>query len=137
MDKIVPKDEEYIYEGTTIVSQTDLNGVITYSNKMFSMVSGYESSELLGQQYSIIKHPMMPKTVLDKISATLKGGQIWKGLIKNLRKDGLFYWVDIEILPIRDESGTITGFISAGKKASDKEIKENTETYAKMLASQG
>ncbi len=137
MDKILPIDKEYIYEGSAIISQTNLDGVITYSNKMFNMVSGYEASELLGQQHSIIQHPTMPKTVRDRISETIKGGQVWKGLVKNLRKDGFFYWVDIEILPIRDDAGKVVGFISAGKKASEKEIKENTQTYQKMLASEG
>ena len=137
MDKIVPIDEEYVYEGSAIVSQTNLDGTIVYTNKMFSLVSGYESSELINQKYSIIKHPDMPKVVQDKIAETINGGQVWKGLIKHLRKDGLYYWIDIEILPIKDDNGSITGFISTGKKALEKEIKENTELYQKMLSTQG
>ncbi|MEA3228679.1 MAG: PAS domain-containing protein [Campylobacterota bacterium] len=137
MDKVVPIDEEYIYEGSAIVSQTNLDGVIVYTNKMFQQVSGYEADELIDQKYSIIKHPDMPKAVLDKITETINGGQVWKGLIKNLRKDGLFYWIDIEILAIKDDNGTITGFISTGKKPSDKEKKENIELYQKMLSTQG
>jgi len=137
MDKIIPIDEEYTYEGSAIVCQTNLDGKIVYTNKMFSLVSGYEADELLNQQYSIIKHPDMPQSVLDKISETIKGGQVWKGLIKYLRKDALYYWVDIEILPIKDDDGKITGFISTGKKAIEKEIKENNELYQKMLSAQG
>jgi len=54
-------------------------------------------------------------------------------LVKNLRADGYYYWVDLEILPIKDDNDKITGFISVGKPASKKDIKENTELYLKML----
>lgn len=64
------------------------------------------------------------------------GGQAWNGLVKNLRKDGLYYWVDSEIMPIRNEDEKITGYIAARKTASRKDIAENKELYRKMLETQ-
>jgi aerotaxis receptor len=75
----------------------------------------------------------MPKTVFEKMWSTIKSGQVWNGLIKNLRKDGRYYWVDTEILPIKDADNTITGYIAARRAASRKDIEENKETYRKML----
>jgi len=133
MNNITPVDEEYIVEGDVIISQTDTKGIITYANRAFCEVSGYKADELVGQQHNIIRHPDMPKTAFAKMWETIAGGQAWNGLVKNMRKDGLFYWVETEILPIVDENKTITGYIAARKKASRKDINETLETYNKML----
>jgi len=133
MNRATPIDEEYIYDGSAIISQTDLKGVITYANRAFSEVSGYSVDELVGQPHNIIRHPDMPKVVFEKMWSTIQSGQAWNGLIKNLRKDGRFYWVDSEILPIRDHDNNITGYIAARKAASPKDIQESEENYKKML----
>ena len=136
MDKVTPIDEEYIYNGGAIVSQTDLDGVITYANRAFCEASGYRADELVGKLHNIIRHPDMPKIVFAKMWETINGGQAWNGLVKNLRSDGRFYWVETEILPILDDNGTITGFIAARKEASRKDIGETIQTYEKMLETQ-
>lgn len=136
MSKPTPINKEFTFDGRVIISQTDLKGTITYANRKFSEVSGYSIKELVGQPHNIIRHPDMPRALFQKMWETIKGGQVWTGLIKNMRKDGTFYWVDAEILPILDDNMQITGYISARKVASRKDIKENEETYSKMLETQ-
>lgn len=131
--EIVPIDEEYVYDDSVIISQSNVDGVITYVNRMFCKVSWYTASELVGQPHSIVRHPDMPKALFAKMWDTIKTGQVWHGIVKNLRKDGLYYWADTEILPIKDDNGKITGYIEAKKPASRKDIEENQELYAKML----
>ncbi len=133
MDKVTPKDEEFLHEGKVIISQTDTKGIITYANRRFCEISGYTVEELLGKPHNLIRHPDMPKAAFAKMWETIQGGQIWNGLVKNLRKDGLYYWVDTEIMPIKDENNTITGYIAARTPASRKDILENTQIYKKML----
>lgn len=133
MSRVIPKDEEYFFDENIIISQTDTKGIITYVNKMFCKVSGYDKEDLLGKAHNIIQHPDMPKAVFKKMWETIQNGQVWNGLIKNLRKDGLYYWVDIEILPIKSDDGEVTGYIAANKAASKKDIQENEEIYKKML----
>ena len=133
MNKVVPFDEEYFFDSDVIISQTDLKGIITYANRAFSKTSGYSQEELIGKAHNIIRHPDMPKAAFAKMWETISGGQAWNGLLKNLRKDGKYYWVDTEILPIEDEDGTVTGYIAARKEASRKNIGETQETYSKML----
>jgi len=136
MSKVIPKDKEYFFDENVIISQTDTQGIITYANKMFYKVSGYDKEELLGKPHSIVRHPDMPKEIFKKMWETIQSGQAWNGLVKNLRKDGLYYWVDTEILPIKDDDGNITGYIAARKAASRKDIQENEEIYKKMLEAQ-
>lgn len=136
MNTITPVDEEYMVEGDVIISQTDTKGIITYANRAFCKVSGYKADELVGEPHNIIRHPDMPKAAFAKMWETIAGGQAWNGLVKNMRKNGLFYWVETEILPIKDEDGAITGYIAARKEASRKDINETLETYKKMLESE-
>ena len=133
MSNVTPKNEEYLYEGSVLISQTDLKGVITYANKKFCEVSAYSIDELLGKPHNIIRHPDMPKTVFYKLWERIISGQAWNGVLKNLRKDGLYYWVESEILPIKDNNEVVTGYIAVNKPASRKNISESEEIYEKML----
>jgi aerotaxis receptor len=136
MSKATPLDEEYIYDGSAIITQTDLQGIITYANRSFSQASAYSVESVIGKEHNIIRHPDMPKIVFEKMWSTIQSGQAYNGVIKNIRKDGKFYWIDIEILPIRDDTDTITGYIAVAKAASRQDILENEMTYKKMLETQ-
>ena len=131
--RVTPVDEEYMYVGDVIISQTDLKGVITYANRMFCDVSGYSANELNAKPHNIIRHPDMPRAAFEKMWETIKSGQSWNGLVKNLRKDGLYYWVETEILPLTDDDDNVTGYIAVRKPASRKNIEETKEIYSKML----
>jgi len=138
MKKVIPSDEEYIYENKIIISQTDLEGNVTFVNRKFCEVSGYENDEILGQPLSIIYHPQMPETIFNKMWDNIKNTKSWNGLIKNLRKDGKFYWVEIEVLPIyaNDIKDEIIGYISVSHAPSRKEIQENEELHQKIIQMQ-
>ena len=136
MSKATPFDEEYFFEGSIIISQTDLLGDIVYANRKFCEVSGYKIDELIGGSHSIIRHPQMPRAVYEKMWNTISAGHTWNGLLKNMRKDGMFYWVDTEILPIEDENHNLTGYIASRKPASRKSIEENDATYQQMYEDQ-
>lgn len=133
MDRPVPINEEYFFEGRAIVSETDLEGVITFANRRFCEISGYSANELVGQPHNIIRHPDMPKAAFEQVWKTIQAGTIWHGLVKNLRKDGKFYWVDTEISPMYDNNGVIKGYMAARKPASRKNIEETAGIYKKMI----
>ncbi|MFT5661018.1 MAG: PAS domain S-box-containing protein [Sulfurimonas sp.] len=137
MSKVTPIDEEYHFEGSIIISQTDLLGNITFANRKFCEVSGYAVDELVGSSHNIVRHPEMPKAAFEKMWNTISSGHTWNGLVKNIRKDGLYYWVDTEVLPIEDEHHNVIGYIASRKPASRKNIEENEATYEKMYADQG
>jgi aerotaxis receptor len=83
----VPEDE-------LIISRTDLNGNITYANETFCEISAYSLDELIGKPHSIVRHPDMPKSVFSDLWETISEKKQWKGVVKNLRKDNGFYWVE-------------------------------------------
>ena len=97
---------------TTIMSKTDPNGIITDVNKMFERISGYKKEELIGKPHNIVRHPDMPKRVFKKLWDTIQKGKIFKGVIKNRKKDGGEYYVLANIVPIKDEKGNIKEYIA-------------------------
>lgn len=126
-------DQEHIFEGRAIISETDTKGVITYANRKFCEIAGYTPAELKGQPHNIIRHPDMPKAAFAQMWETIQGGQSWHGIVKNLRKDGLYYWVETEISPVFDDDGNITGYIAARKPASRKNVDEVAQLYKTMI----
>jgi aerotaxis receptor len=129
MNKVVPKNEEYVFEGKVAISQTDLKGNITFVNRKFCEISGYTLDELINSSHSIIKHPDVEESVYEKMWKTLSSGQVYNGMLKNLRKDGRYYWTDIEIAPILDKKGQTTGYISVSKPSPRKNIQENEKSH--------
>lgn len=89
--------ETSVPENELIVSRTDLHGTITYANETFASISGYSVEELVGKPHNVVRHPDMPKSIFKELWATLQSEQIWRGYVKNLRKDGGYYWVYAEV----------------------------------------
>ncbi len=133
MGIVEPVEEEFIFEGRVIVSETDTKGVITYANRKFCEISGYSVDELIGKPHNIIRHPDMPKKAFKTMWETIQKGQSWHGVVKNLRKDGKYYWVETEIAASRDDAGNIKSYIAARKPATRKTIEETAAIYKTML----
>ena len=89
-----PIEKEYkLGENDFIVSKTDLKSRILYGNRIFIELSGWEEEELLGKPHNILRHPDMPRVAFKSLYDHLKEGKEWFGYVKNLRKDGGYYWV--------------------------------------------
>lgn len=96
-----------------IVSKTDPKGNITYVNKEFCTISGYEKRELLGKPHNIIRHPEVPKELFKEMWHTIKDlKKPWRGKLKNLKKDGGEYWVKAIINPILNSNNEVIEYIS-------------------------
>jgi len=132
MERPAPVDEQYTFKDGVIVSDTDLKGIITYSNRKFCEIAGYHKSELIGKNHNIVRHPDMPKAAFKELWETLQKGESWTGTVKNLRKDGRYYWVYTYIAPIIKE-GEITGYSAARKPATSTEIEEAEELYERLF----
>ncbi len=97
---------------SSIVSKTDKNGLITFVNKKFCEISGYEEDELIGKSHNIVRHPSMTKEFFNNLWKTIINKEIFKGVIVNKKKNGLVYYVDTTIIPILDENKNIEEFIA-------------------------
>lgn len=99
--------ETEVPENELIISRTDLRGIITYANETFAHISGYSVDELVGKPHNIVRHPDMPKSLFKGLWESLKMGQKWEGAIKNLRKDGGYYWVWAEVSAVEKDGEVV------------------------------
>lgn len=108
--------EQYklILDSSSIVSKTDVKGIITYVNSNFTKVSGYTLDEAIGSPHNIVRHPETSKSQFKKLWKKIAQGHIWKGLIKNKKKNGESYYNSTTIVPIKNSKGVTIEYISAG-----------------------
>ncbi|RDV03320.1 methyl-accepting chemotaxis protein [Undibacter mobilis] len=128
--------EHVIEDGKTIVSTTDLHGNITYANTYFIDVSGYTEEELIGEPQNILRHPDMPPTAFKNLWDTIKAGLPWRGLVKNRRKNGEYYWVMANVTPVI-ENGKAVGYMSVRTKPTRQQVDLATKLYAQERAKPG
>lgn len=132
--KIAPRNSEVkLAEDEFIVSKTDPKGKITYVNRIFMGISGFSEPDLLGQPHSIIRHPDMPRAVFKFLWDTLQSGDEFFGYVKNLCKDGRYYWVFANITPDMSSRGDLKGYYSVRRKPSAEGISIIEPIYKRML----
>jgi len=118
--------------GKLIVSRTDLEGIITHCNQAFVEMSGFSEEELIGQPHYILRHPDIPAAAFKDLWDTLARQEKWHGYVKNLRKDGAYYWVYATVIP-NIRKGEIVGYTSVRRKPSPQKVAECIPLYAKMI----
>ena len=134
MVRPVPIDVEVKFEGGNMITETDMHGKITYVNRLFVQMSGYDKDELIGKPHSLIRHPDMPKCCFKSMWDTVSKGEPWEGYVKNLRKDGAYYWVVVMVTPKYDENGQMCGYIAVRKPPGELTLEEIKIKYAHMMS---
>ncbi|HEX8989929.1 MAG TPA: PAS domain-containing protein [Rhodocyclaceae bacterium] len=125
--------ERLMRENDFIVSKTDRKGIITYCNPIFIEFSGYSEEELLGTQHNIIRHPDMPRSAFKLVWDTIQSGKEVFAYVKNMSKDGGFYWVFTHIAPDFGPGGEIVGYTSVRRCPRRDAIDKIVPVYRKML----
>lgn len=116
-----------------IVSKTDNKGHITYCNEIFMKTAGYSEKELLGVNHNIIRHKDMPKIAFKLAWDLISSGKEFFGFVKNLSRDGSFYWVFANITPDYDENKKIIGYTSVRRKPNENAINTLIPIYQKLV----
>jgi len=128
--------ERVMRDDDFIVSKTSPKGIITYGNPIFVEFSGYSEEELLGSQHNIIRHPDMPRSAFKLAWDTIAAGKEFFAYVKNMSKDGGFYWVFAHITPDFDANGQIVGYTSVRRCPKRAAIEVISAVYAQMLAAE-
>ena len=125
------KQKEYlkslleIYDKNVIFSKTDLKGVITDVSEAFCKISGYSKEELIGKNHNVIRHPDMSKDSFRYLWQEVRKGNLVQLEVKNLKKDGGYYWVEAEIEPYYDSKKKHLGYSAIRKDiTANKDIED-------------
>ncbi len=128
INKQVTDVEHILTDSDSIVSNTDLKGVITYVNDTFIRISGYSREELMGVPHNVVRHPDMPVEAFADLWRSMKAGRPWTGLVKNRCKNGDYYWVLANAAPIY-ENNQLVGYMSVRSKPEREQIKAADAAY--------
>ena len=131
--------EEEGLDARALITRTDTKGVITFASKAYRDMTKYSRDELIGKPHSIVRHPFMPEVAFKEMWDTIKRGKHWEGMVKNLRKDGKYYWVIVQIDPIDengniiyDEPDKIAGYVAVRREPTREEVNEADKLYRKL-----
>ncbi|MBN5088312.1 PAS domain-containing protein [Stenotrophomonas maltophilia] len=127
----VTGNEIVLGDGCTIVSKTDIKGVIEEINQDFLDISGFTTEELVNKAHNIVRHPDMPELAFSDLWKDLKAERPWVGMVKNRCKNGDHYWVEAHFSP-RYEDGRLIGYMSVRRKATRQAIQEAEAAYARI-----
>jgi len=134
MNTPVTNVEYELREDSSIVSKTDLKGLITYVNPEFIEAAGYTEKELIGQPHNLVRHPDMPEEAFADLWETLRKSRPWTGIIKNRRKNGDHYWVIANATPIF-EGGNCVGYMSVRSKPTRQVVEAHEAVYRRFKES--
>jgi len=105
---------------------TNSDGVIEYVNAMFTRVTGYEASEVIGQNQRILKSDINPPEVYQALWQTILNGDEWEGELANRRKNGQIYWEWVKICPLRDCRGVVTKYLKVSQDITERKNYEES-----------
>ncbi|WP_028866752.1 methyl-accepting chemotaxis protein [Psychromonas hadalis] len=115
-----------------LLSTTDLDSNIKYANKKFCDISGYSSTELLGNPHNMVRHPDMPKAAFEDLWKFTQSGHSWMGPVKNSCKNGDYYWVNAFVTPIKDNHGKVFEYQSV-RTLPDRDVVDRAERVYKEI----
>jgi len=134
MERPTPTDvEREVTNIDMIVSKGDAEGNITYTNPIFMKISGYSQGELLDKPHSILRHPDMPKAIFKYLWDNISEGKEVHAFVKNLCKDGSYYWVLAQVRMAKNPDGSFRNYVSTRKRVIESAKKTMNELYANML----
>ena len=116
-----------------IVSKSDEKGNITYVNPIFMKISGYTQGELYDKPHSILRHPDMPKVIFEYLWDNLKAGSDVVAYVKNLCKDGSYYWVLATVRTAKNPDGSFRNYMSTRRCITQNAKEIISALYAKLL----
>ncbi len=107
---------------------TDLDSKITYVNKAFSIITGYDDKEIIGIKPNVLKSGKQSDEFYKNLWKTINSGHSWEGDLINKKKNGTLFWEHMIITPVKNENDIITNFI-----AIKQDITERKKTEQKIL----
>ncbi len=126
-------------DARALITRTDKKGIITFASKAYRDMTKYSKDELIGKPHSIVRHPLMPEAAFKEMWDTIQQGKHWEGMVRNLRKDGKYYWVVVQIDPIDENGNTvydnpdkIAGYVAVRREPTREEIQEADKLYRAM-----
>ncbi|MCV6608269.1 MAG: HD domain-containing protein [Campylobacterales bacterium] len=130
---------KFAIDTTTIVTKTDLDGVVTYANDSFYKISKFGEDEIIGHSHNVVRDPNVPKEVFQDMWKTINSGKVWSGQISGQAKDKTIYHTNATVIPIKNVDDEIIEYF--GIRTDISEIinlnREIIETQKDVISTMG
>jgi len=131
--KNITNQERELGANDFIISKTDTKGNIIYCNEIFAKMSGFPADNLIGANHNLIRHPDMPAVAFKLAWDLIRDKKEFFGFVKNLSKDGSYYWVLAYITADLDDNGRIISYTSVRRKPPRSAIEQIKPIYKTLL----
>jgi two-component system, sensor histidine kinase and response regulator len=116
------------------IAITDVQGNMEYVNPRLETMTGYSSNELIGRHVRIFRSGAQDEDFYEDLWSTILAGNLWRGTLRNMKKDGSLYWESLFIAPIADNKGDIVNFVAVKEDVSERIDLEQSLINARMEA---
>ena len=104
---------------------TDPQRRITWVNPGFERMSGYSAAEVMGRSPAFMQTGFTDPATVERMRQALHAGQTFRGEILNRNKQGQDYWLDLEIQPLHDQDGALTGYMAIQNDTTERRLAQN------------
>ena len=112
-----------------VICEAEGDQPVVYVNAAFEYLTGHAAEDLLGRNLRHLQGSDREQDARYRLQQAIERGDSCQVLLRNYRKNGGVFWVDIQMQPVRDPAGRVTHFIGYHRDAS-----ERPRTAAKALA---
>lgn len=102
---------ESALNGIVITDATAEDNPITYVNAGFSALTGYSLEDSVGRNCRFLQGEDTAPEEVAKIKQAISRGETCRVTLLNYRKNGSAFWNDLQVIPVRDDSGRLINYV--------------------------
>ncbi|MEA5427669.1 PAS domain S-box protein [Arcicella lustrica] len=106
---------------------------ILYVNEAFTSMTGYTSEEVIGKTPRILQGPKSDRAELARLSKSLRKWEPCEITTINYKKNGEEFWINFTVIPVADETGWFTHWISIERDITEIKLAEEAQKQLKKL----
>jgi two-component system, cell cycle sensor histidine kinase and response regulator CckA len=134
-EEMLQKLRRSVEQSPDLVMITNGSGVLEYVNPAFEKLTGYTSSEVIGQTLGMLKSDQQSGELYEEMWNTVLSGKVFHGTVMNRKKNGETFVIEKAITPMRNRAGQVTHFISTGRDITDqRKLESQLQQSQKMDA---
>ena len=108
---------EALPEGAVLTDARRPDHPVLYANPAFERLTGYAASELVGRSLRLLHRDASEQPGLKRLGEAVEAGQAGRAVVQNFRKNGETFWMDVQVVPVRDADGELTHWVSVHREA--------------------